>query len=141
MFAAGFRVVRQLVNGRLLAALILAPVACSVALGAAFLIGLDRSGSQASTLVLFLPGLMYGALFEIVALLPLVYWLRRRGSLSFGRVLFGGLLLWAAGVALQLWATSEPSIVAWLSVAPMLMVPGIALVLVFAFVVSRERAA
>jgi hypothetical protein len=98
------------------------------------LLSLDRSGSNTSVPMLFFPGLMYGALFEVMALLPFVLWLRHRGKLSRGRVLTGGVVLWLVTALLQLLATSELPVSQSVFLLPALMVPGLALVLVFAFV-------
>jgi hypothetical protein len=102
------------------------------------LLSLDRSGSSTSIPMLFFPGLMYGALFEVVALLPLVLWLRHRGKLSRTRVLVGGAVLWMVAALLQLLATSELPVHQSVLLLPALMVPGLALVLVFVFVMRYD---
>ena len=129
-------------NGRTLATLIIAPVACGLVVGASILLGLERSGrSDIPAVAVFLPGVMYGALFEVFALLPLFLWLKRRASASRWSVFAGGLGLWLILAVGYVAATSELSLPAWLAVLPMVMVPGVVLVSVFALLIPYEQAA
>src|SRR4051812_11800070 len=127
-------------NGRVLAALIAAPAACGAIFPAWMHWGLQRSSSQSevSSFVLFVPGMMYGALFEVIALLPLLLLARRLRWPIMRTLVVGGVILWAVAILVNSWATSEvalwdltPTDVATIHFP--LMLPGAALVLVFAY--------
>lgn len=128
-------------NGRTLLALVVAPVACALAFALWFVMAAAADPARASFAILLLPGLTAGTVFEIFALLPLLYWLRQRGSLSRGRFIVIGLLLWAVAASLQVWITAEVPFLHAIAVLPMLMIPGLALVIVFAFAISYMPAA
>jgi hypothetical protein len=134
------------VNSRTVAALLLAPIACSLASGVLILWGAESpEGSHSRLLfVAFFAGIMYGALFEVFALLPLLLVLRRMQKSTRGTLFTGGALLWGAVVILYVFANSEFS---WLqlplsafgSFLVPLLLPGLVLVLVFAFVAQGRQ--
>ena len=63
---------------RTVAALILAPIACGICLGIQMLNNLDPARpTNAPWFSFFVPGMLYGALFEVVALVPLFHLLQR----------------------------------------------------------------
>ncbi len=110
--------------------------------------GLERPESQigVSPFVLFLPGVMYGALFEVVALLPLLLLSRRWKWNPIWTLIGGGALLWAAGVLGTTWATSEIALsqltlrdIAMIDLP--IMIAGVVLVVVFASVLGKRNAA
>lgn len=128
-------------TGRLVVALIVAPLACALAFAIWIVMAAEAEPPRAPFLMLLIPGLMMGVLFEVVALIPLVYWLGRRQSLSRSKVIWGGLILWVVAVTLQLWVTSEIPFPQFLIAFPTLMIPGIALVLAFAYTISYASSA
>ena len=128
-------------TGRLVVALVVAPVVCALAFAMWMVMAAEAEPQRAPFLVLLMPGLMMGVFFEVVALVPLVYWLSRRRSLSRGNVIWGGLVLWVIAVSFQLWVTSEVPFLQSLIGLPTLMIPGLALVLAFAFLISYVPAA
>ncbi|MBK7665795.1 MAG: hypothetical protein IPJ21_20105 [Sterolibacteriaceae bacterium] len=87
----------------------------------------------------FVPGMLYGALFEVVALVPLFHLLQRIRHPSSVALAGLGLMLWAVAVILNIAATAEITVAEALPVMPRLMLPGVALVLVFAFVVKHDE--
>ena len=91
-------------NPRVVTALILAPIACALVLGAWLSLGLRRpeSSEPGLTIAALAPGLMYGALFEVFALLPLFLLLKRAHMASRLALVGFGTLLWGAAVALNL---------------------------------------
>jgi hypothetical protein len=90
--------------------------------------------------------MMYGALFEVFALLPLSMVLRRMRRSARGTLITCGIVLWAVAVALNTWATAEFSLMQLpareltMFLLPLLL-PGLALVLVFGFVAQSGEAA
>ena len=103
---------------------------------------LDRSGARdVPVLTYFVPGMLYGALFEVIALVPLLLLLRRYGKVSVLYLSVGGVLLWTIAATLNIAATSQLSLLESIGALPMLMIPGVVLVLVFALVISNAQAA
>jgi hypothetical protein len=135
-------------NARTVAALVIAPITCGLVFGAWLLWGLDRSESHGRPhlFVLFLPGMMYGALFEVLVLLPLSVVLRRLGRSTNGPLVVCGIVCWIAAVLLNTLATSELQLSQFglreiSAVFLPLIFPGVALVLVFVFIAQGGKAA
>ena len=131
-------------NGRIVAASILAALACGIVAGVLMLLGLDRSevSQEGHLLVYFLPGLTYGALFVVFALMPLLFILRRRQIASRTALMLGGVGLWVLLVVLVTASAWNLPLGAWLNLVLPLLLPGVASVLVFAFVAGgRANAA
>ena len=127
-------------NGRILAASILGPLASSIVAGLLMLFGLDRSevSEEVSLFVYFLPGLTYGALFVVFALLPLLFVLRRIQVASRITLIAAGLGLWVLAVALITAPAWGLSLHVWPGLVIPLLVPGVVLVLVFSFVAAGK---
>jgi len=89
---------------RVVTALLLAPIACAFVLGAWLSLGIRRPESSGPGAIIpaFAAGLMYGALFEVFALLPLFLLLKRAHIASRLALVGFGTLLWGAAVALHL---------------------------------------
>jgi hypothetical protein len=135
-------------NSRIVAALLLAPIACALVFGAWIVWGLERAESRDDRFlfVAFLPGMLYGTLFEVFILLPLLVFLRRVGKGAPGILVACGMSVWAVAVVLNTWATSQLPLTQF-SVRDMamvflpLMLAGLALVLVFVFIAQSREAA
>lgn len=128
-------------TGRMVIALVIAPLMCALAFAIWMMMAAEAEPPRAPFLVLLMPGLMMGVAFEVIALMPLVYWLGRRRKLTRGNVILGGVILWVVAVTLQGWATSDSPFPYLLIALPTLMIPGLALVLAFAFLISYAPAA
>ena len=131
-----------------MAGLIAAPLTCGAVFAAWLLFGLERPESQigVSPFVLFLPGIMYGAVFEVVVLLPLLLLVRRLNWHPRATLIICGALLWALGVVMNTFATSE-LVGSELTMRDIAMihlpvtVAGVALVAVFTYFVESRNAA
>lgn len=127
-------------TGRTVVALIVAPLVCALVFAIYMAMAAEAHPARAPFHILLMPGLMMGVCFEVVALIPLVYWLGRRQLLSRRNVIWGGLILWVIAVLLQVWMTSQVPFPQALMAVPTLLVPGLALVLAFAFLSSYASA-
>jgi len=135
-------------NARTVTGLIVAPLACGAVFAGWFLFSLERPESQigVSPFVLFLPGVMYGAVFEVIVLLPLLLVVRRFEWPPRATLLICGALLWVLGMSLYTLATSELA-GADLTVRDIALihlpitVAGVALVAVFTYFVGNTNAA
>jgi hypothetical protein len=90
--------------------------------------------------------MLYGTLFEVFILLPLLVFLRRVRNGASGILVACGMAVWAVAVVLNTWATSQLPLTQF-SVRDMamvflpLMLAGLALVLVFVFIAQSREAA
>jgi len=133
-------------SGRFVLAMILAPLVGGAVFGAWVYWGMHGGHSQPglALLMLLLPGTIYGAAFEVFVLLPLLLLIRRRRWPTRGPLIAGGALAWIAIVFLNIWGTSETGLSGWtlpdIAAAFLpLVVPGVVLVLVFAWLVGPSR--
>jgi len=133
-------------SGRFVLAMILAPLVAGAVFGAWVYSGMQATPSQPglAQLILLMPGAIYGASFEVFVLLPLLWLIRRRRWPTRLPLIAGGALVWVAIVFLNIWATSDTGLSGWtlrdiaVSFLP-LVVPGVVLVLVFAWLVGPDR--
>jgi hypothetical protein len=134
------------VSGRFVLAMILAPLVGGVVFGAWVYSGMHSGYSQAglALLMLLLPGTIYGAAFEVFVLLPLLFLIRRRRWPTRGPLIAGGTSAWIVIVFLNIWATSDTGLSGWtlsdIAAAFLpLVVPGVVVVLAFAWLVGPSR--
>jgi hypothetical protein len=127
-------------TGRIVAAAVLASLACGATSGALILLGIDRveGSTELPLYFFFLPGMSYGALFVIFVLLPLLLVLRNRHMATRTAVTCWGLVLWVLLVALLTATAWNLPLRAWLGLIIPLLIPGIVLVLVFSLAACRS---
>jgi hypothetical protein len=133
-------------TGRFVLAMTLAPLVAGAVFGSWVYSGMQSNPSHPglAQLILLMPGAIYGASFEVFVLLPLLWLIRRRGWPTRGSLIAGGAMAWTTIVFLNILATSDTGLSGWTlrdiaaSFLP-LVVPGVVLVLVFAWLVVPSR--
>jgi hypothetical protein len=130
-------------SNRTLLALILSPIAC----GLIFDIWIVSATSSAEYVapgaeaIVFFGGTMYGAVFEVLILMPAIFLLHRAKLRSRLFLISCGTALWVLAVLLNLWATSELPLYQAISLLPALSIPGFALVCVYVYLSHNDQAA
>ena len=131
-------------NRQIVVALLLAPVACGLARALWILLWIGRAEHFEDGVVMgaFLPGLLSGVVFEVVALMPLLLLLRHIGRVSRSNLVIFGFALWTvAALLLYFWPFHDLLLRHSTMLLPLILLPGAVLVVVFSLLAYRAQQA